>query len=214
MSNSQVTIIDYGVGNIYSVTNAFEACGAQVTLTDDPEIILNSERVVLPGVGAFQDGMKGLQDRGLVEPIVNYANSNRPFIGICLGMQMLMDTSEEFGLHQGLGIIKGRVVAIPGTDLNKQRHKIPHIGWNELQRLSTSWDRTILEAIAIESSAYFVHSYTVIPDNLENRLADSYYNGRQISAVIKSGSVYGCQFHPEKSGEIGLRILSNFLKLE
>ena len=126
-----VTVIDYGVGNLLSVSRALEHCGAQVDLADNPAQIARAHRLVLPGVGAFKDGMDGLRERALVEPIRQYASGGRPLLGICLGMQLLLDVSEEFGAHEGLGLIPGRVAAIPATTADGVPHKIPHIGWNE-----------------------------------------------------------------------------------
>lgn len=214
MANPEVTVIDYGMGNIYSVTRALEACGANVKLTDSPEDIESADWLVLPGVGAFKDGMEEIGSRGLIEPILKYARTGRPLLGICLGMQMLMDRSEEFGDHEGLGLIPGNVAAIPNTGADGQAHKIPHIGWNELKKPgSDSWNGSILDGIAEESTAYFVHSFTCMPLNDSHRLADSYYNGRKISAAVRYGNIYGCQFHPEKSARTWLKIISNFLSL-
>lgn len=210
-----VTIIDYGMGNILSVSRAFETCGAEVLLSNLSEDILSAQYLVLPGVGAFKDGMKELHDRGLIEPIKTKASQGVPFLGICLGMQMMFETSEEFGTHEGLGIVPGKVVAIPQTSATGSPHKIPHIGWNQLTLPSprTSWEESILQNIASGASVYFVHSFTAVPTADSHRLADARYNGRLISACIRSGLLYGCQFHPEKSGPIGLNIIKNFLSL-
>lgn len=212
---SKVTVIDYGIGNLLSVCRAFEFCGAEVLLTDSPLGIEKADRVVLPGVGAFADGMYGLKKRGLVKAIQKYSQTGRPFLGICLGMQLMMDVSEEFGVHEGLGIIPGKVTAIPDTGVNNERHKIPHIGWNSLLLPPSrdDWMGTILENVNVGEYAYFVHSYSVITPNHEQRLADCLYNGRQITAAIQSGTIYGCQFHPEKSGEVGLSIIKRFFEL-
>jgi len=210
----KVTIIDYGVGNIFSVCRAFEHCGAEVHLTDSITDINTADRLVLPGVGAFVDGMEGLRSRNLIEPIKEFAAARRPFLGICLGMQMLLDSSEEFGQQEGLGLIPGKVVAIPPTGLDGKLHKIPHIGWNELLvSEDAKWDSTIFENIRPGSSVYFVHSFAVVPQLQVNRLADCNYNGRVICAAVRSGSVFGCQFHPEKSGVVGLEIITSFLNL-
>ena len=211
----RVTVIDYGIGNLLSVSRALERCGAEVLLTSDPLLITRADRLVLPGVGAFADGMAGLRERGLIDPIREYARSGRPLLGICLGMQMMLDTSEEFGSHEGLGLIPGKVSAIPVTGVDGRPHKIPHIGWNELMPPSpaTNWKGTILEDIPTNAAAYFVHSYAAVPAHPEHRLADCHYDGQVISAVIRSGSTYGCQFHPEKSGETGLRILRRFISI-
>lgn len=210
-----VTVIDYGMGNILSVSRAFEACGAQVLISDSPEKIFNAEYLVLPGVGAFRDGMKELQTRCLIEPIQMKVTQGIPFLGICLGMQLMFETSEEFGTHEGLGLVPGKVVAIPSTAADGSPHKIPHIGWNRLKPShGSTWENTILQNIEPGSSVYFVHSFTAMPTHESNRLADSDYNGRLISACIQSGQLYGCQFHPEKSGKVGLHIIKNFLLLK
>jgi len=212
---SNVVIIDYGMGNLLSVCRAFEHLGAKVVLTDSGKTVENADRVVLPGVGAFADGMKGLRDRGLVDSIKKYALNNRPFLGICLGMQMMFEISEEFGNHKGLCLIKGRVVAILKTGAEGRPHKIPHIGWNSLliPYIRKSWNDTIFADVAPEESVYFVHSFVVVPKNEENNLAYCEYNGIKLCAAIKSGNMYGCQFHPEKSGDVGLRIIKKFLTL-
>lgn len=211
----KITLVDYGIGNILSVQRAFEYCGAQVMTTDDPQGLKNADFLVLPGVGAFADGMKGLSERGLVEAILEFVSKERPFLGICLGMQMMLGESEEFGLHQGLELISGSVIRIPDLDVHGLRQKIPHIGWNslELPEEKENWNGTILEGIGTGETVYFVHSYTAVPINSTHRLADAYYNGQLISAAVQSGYIYGCQFHPEKSGATGLKIINSFINL-
>jgi len=207
-----VTIIDYGMGNILSVQRGLEYCGATVTVTSDPDVILNSSRVVLPGVGAFVNGMTELCSAGLDGVIREVAEKGIPLLGICLGMQMLLDESEEFGNTKGLGLIPGKVVSIPLTDQNGELQKIPHIGWNDLV-LSESyqnWNDTLLSELTTNSATYFVHSYMAIPEKIEHRIADCYYGGLRIPAVIGKNNIFGCQFHPEKSGEIGLQVLKRF----
>ena len=212
----KLTVVDYGIGNTLSVCRAFQRFDADVCLSRDRSVIATSDRLVLPGVGAFQGGMNRLRELGLDTSILQFAQSQRPFLGICLGMQMMLDSSEEFGNHQGLGLIPGKVVAIPsaGSD-SKQSYKIPHIGWNELivGREQSSWNNTILSTLPRRPYAYFVHSFTAIPDFPQHRLADTEYHGVRISAAIMSGNLYGCQFHPEKSSDVGLRIISEFLKI-
>lgn len=205
-----VTIIDYGVGNLLSVQRGFEHCGAHVTVTSDPEVILRSERLVLPGVGAFRDAMMELEQRGLPSVIRAYAASGKPFLGICLGMQMLLDESEEFGVTKGLGLIPGKVVPVPSKTVSGEPQKIPHIGWNALYPASDSWAGTFLDGIQPASSVYFVHSFMAQPKEAHHRLANCLYGGHEVPAVIGSGNVVGCQFHPEKSGEVGLGILRAF----
>lgn len=212
MNRTQVTVIDYGIGNLYSVSRALERCGAEVTLSADPAHIENAPRLVLPGVGAFADGMRGLHERGLVEPIQRYARTGKPLLGICLGMQMLASGSAEFGDHEGLGLIPGRVLPVPDMNTGGQPQKIPHIGWNGLLApAGTDWSGTLLGGTPEGTAVYLVHSFAVVPDDQAHRLADCLYGGHRISAAIRSGRIVGCQFHPEKSGEAGLAILARFL---
>ena len=212
----EVRVVDYGVGNLFSVCRALECCGFEPVLVETSRAILTAERLVLPGVGAFRDGMRELQARGLVQPIRDYCKSGRPLLGICLGMQMLLEHSEEFGVHEGLGVIRGRVVGIPNCARDGRPHKIPHIGWSALQPARDSgkgWEGTILKDIRPGESTYFVHSFNAMPDCEEHCLAYSCYGGLRITAAIHSGGIYGCQFHPEKSGPTGLRILKSFAEL-
>jgi imidazole glycerol-phosphate synthase subunit HisH len=209
-----VVIIDYGSGNIFSVTRAFEHCGAQVTLSADPRVIDAAERVVLPGVGAFADGMRGLHERGLAESVRRVAADGRPLLGICLGMQMLATRSEEFGDHAGLDIIPGRVIAIPSRTSAGDALRIPNIGWADLTPPpGRDWRGTLFEPFHAGISAYLVHSYHLVPDSEAHRLADCVYGGHRIAASVQAGSTIGCQFHPEKSGEAGLQLLAGFLRL-
>lgn len=210
-----VTVVDYGVGNLFSVSRAFERIGATVELVDSVFKIKNATHLVLPGVGAFADGMAGLHARNLIEPIRRYAESGRPFLGICLGMQMMLEMSEEFGRHEGLGLILGDVRAIPVLGENGQPRKVPHVGWASLTPAESgiAWAGTILASIHSGDSAYFVHSYMANPADIQHRLADTDYDGCRISAAIRHGYLYGCQFHPEKSGPVGLRMLDQFAAL-
>lgn len=210
---TDVAVVDYGVGNLLSVSRALAHCGANVTVTSDPASILTASRVVLPGVGAFADGMAALQANGLDAVVRQVANQGTPLLGICLGMQLLFSESEEFGATVGLGVIPGRVVQIPTQTLAGGLQKIPHIGWNELVLPDPHkpWQGGLLAAIAPGEAVYFVHSFMAVPTSLPHRLADCAYGGVAISAAVQHGNVVGCQFHPEKSGDVGLRILSNFL---
>jgi glutamine amidotransferase len=210
-----VTVVDYGMGNLLSVTRAFEHCGARPVLSERPEEVAKADYLVLPGVGAFADGMAGLRQRGLVEAVREQAATGRPLLAICLGMQMLLAESTEFGRHEGLNLIAGVVDEIPRTAADGTPHKVPHIGWAALERPAGVpadwWAGTLLEGIDPGTAAYFVHSFTAIPDASEARLADAFYNGRRVSAVVRRGNVFGTQFHPEKSGPAGLRMISRFL---
>lgn len=209
----EVTVIDYGVGNLLSVSRALEHCGARVTITSDAAAILTSARVVLPGVGAFADGMAALQAQGLDTVVRQVAATGTPLLGICLGMQMLFDESEEFGATAGLGLIPGRVVHIPAPTTTGEPHKIPHIGWNELvlPARRDAWQSGLFADIEPGEAVYFVHSFMAEPASPELRLADCHYGGIPISAAVKRDNVMGCQFHPEKSGEVGLKILRRFI---
>lgn len=211
LNMKQVSIIDYGIGNILSVKRAFEKEGSKVEFVSTEKEIMQAERIVLPGVGAFRDGMEELKKRNLVEVIQKYCAQNRPFLGICLGMQMMLEESEEFGVSQGLGIIPGKVVRIEDTEVTGSYQKVPHVGWNELCYLRST-DNTILQSVPEKTRMYFVHSYKAMPQE-EFRLADTYYGGRRISAVIQRGNCFGTQFHPEKSGKLGLIIIKNFIEM-
>ena len=212
MSVPEVTVIDYGVGNLLSVQRGLEHCGAKVILTADPEKILAAKRVVLPGVGAFAKAMQALESLGLVAVIRELAQRKTPLLGICLGMQLLLEESDEFGVTGGLGLIPGRVIAVPNLTLSGESQKIPHIGWSALQpsNVAVGWQHTLLEDNHPGEAAYFVHSFMVVPTNSIHRIADCLYGSHKIAATICQDNITGCQFHPEKSGEAGLKILRRF----
>ena len=210
---SNVTVIDYGASNLLNVVRALEHCGAQVEVADKPEVIARAAKLVFPGVGAFGGCMQALHARNLASAITDYIASDRPFLGICVGMQVMFEVGEEFGEHKGLGVIKGRVARIPAEGADGTQHKIPHIGWSELQP-ARSWAGTILEPLDNSKSAtYFVHSYRGLPSDSNDCLATVDYDGLSICAAVKRGNAYGCQFHPEKSQKNGFRLLKNFLAL-
>lgn len=210
----KITVLDYGLSNLLSVQRAFEHLGAQVTVTSDPAQVLAAEALVLPGVGAFRDGMAGLNKLGLAAPLRQKAAAGTPVLGICLGMQMLFDESEEFGLHKGLGLIPGRVVKIPDTDTEGAPLRVPQVGWNSLlpQNGAADFSGTLLADVQPEQEVYFVHGYEAKPALAEDFVAGTLYGGRTICAAARHGSVFGCQFHPEKSGRVGLSILSRFMQ--
>ncbi len=205
-----VTVIDYGVGNLFSVQRGLEKCGANVIITSNHETILAATHVVLPGVGAFRNAMQDLNRLGLADVIRKVAANGKPLLGICLGMQLLLDESEEFGLTEGLGLVKGRVVPVPTRAVGGEAQKVPHIGWSGLQPAQKPWNETILRTVTPGEAVYFVHSFMAEPLDPAHRIADCLYGGHRIAATIGSGNVVGCQFHPEKSGEVGLRILHAF----
>ncbi len=207
-----VSIINYGIGNILSIQRALEEVGAGVKIVSTPEEVINSDRLILPGVGAFRKGMDELKCYGLIESILDFCKENRPFLGICLGMQMMLDESEEFGKTSGLGIIHGRVIRIDNTTVQGEYQKVPHVGWNEIHYVNNQ-EHTIMREIPENSTVYFTHSYTAFPEDERNRLADSFYGGRRLAAIIRKGNLYGTQFHPEKSGINGLKIVKAFVEL-
>ena len=211
-----VLVIDYGIGNLLNVVRALQHCGAEVTVVDNAtQVVDMPDRLVLPGVGAFTDGMQELKARGFDDLVKSFALTERPFLGICVGAQMLFDVGEEFGDYPGLGLIPGRVVPVPRIDASGKPHRIPHIGWSALEKPATrsSWTGTLLNRIDALEPMYFVHSFAPAPANEEHRLADTCYNGVRICAAVARGSIYGCQFHPERSAQHGLNILSAFLAL-
>ncbi len=206
----KVAIVDYGINNLLSVSKALEYCGASVEIVKDGRGILHADCLVLPGVGAFGAAMRELKSRGLIEPINAYAASGRPFLGICLGMQLMLTETEEFGPHQGLNIIPGKVIRIDQDGSFLSLRKVPHIGWNQLK--VKSCDRSMAKASVGSKAFYFVHSYHVLPEDPKNILATCDHEGLEIVAMIKKENLLGCQFHPEKSSDAGLSILSSFIK--
>lgn len=212
MTNT-VSIVDYGVGNLLSVARAVAAAGGQSRLVRTAEDVVAAERLLLPGVGAFGHCMDVLAARSLVEPILAFAATGRPFLGICVGMQVMMDLGTEFGNHHGLGLIPGEVEAIPAIGADGSGHKIPHIGWAGLipPIEAPDWQGTLLRGIDPGTPFYFVHSFAAAPSQPAHRLAEVDYNGRKIAAVIGRDNIAGCQFHPEKSGAAGLAVLANFI---
>jgi imidazole glycerol-phosphate synthase subunit HisH len=197
-----IAIIDYDMGNLRSVSKAFEAVGHQAVVTRDPRVIENASRVVLPGVGAFGDCMRNLERYELVEPIRSTIQSGKPFLGICLGLQLLFTESEEFGLHTGLGIISGKVrkFAIDPT------LKVPHMGWNQVH---FERECPLFDGITDGCDWYFVHSYFVEPADRSITAATTTYGIPFVSSIWRE-NVVGCQFHPEKSQSVGLRLIKNF----
>ena len=198
-----IAIIDYGVGNLFSLSSSLRMIGADAVITGDPKVIKSCERLILPGVGAFGDAMEKLKADGLDRLIKEEAQGGKPLLGICLGMQLLFEKSYEFGEHEGLGLIKGSVVPLEGRIAKEL--KIPHIGWNSLKLYGNC---PIFKNIRDGDFVYFVHSY--FAEGCGDSLAATTEYGAEICAAASNGNVYGCQFHPEKSGETGLAILRAF----
>lgn len=201
-----VAIIDYGVGNLFSLQCSLNKIGVEAVVTKDPQQIMSADRIILPGVGAFGDAAKKLKESGLVELITSQAQSGKPFLGICLGMQLLFEKGYEYGEHDGLGFLKGNVVSLEGKIDSSLR--IPHMGWNALDFKKES---PLFKYINDGDYVYFVHSYYAT-DCEESVLATSDY-GIPVTATVGKGNIFGCQFHPEKSGDIGLKILKAFCEI-
>ena len=198
-----IAIIDYGVGNLFSLCSSFRKIGAEITVTADPEIIEKADKLILPGVGAFANAAAKLRSSGLDAVVKAQAAKGKPIMGICLGMQMLFERSFEYGEHEGLGLLKGSVIPMEG--LLPPELKIPHIGWNALH---FSRDSRLFRYIKEGDCVYFVHSYFA-SDCDDSVIATTEYS-RELTAAVEQGNVCGCQFHPEKSGEVGLNILRAF----
>lgn len=206
-----IAIIDYGMGNLRSVQKGFEKVGSDACVTADPRVVLEAERVVLPGVGAFADCMRNLEQAGFVEPILKVIAQGRPFLGICLGLQLLFSESEEFGNHKGLGVVPGRVLRFPeGMRTSGEKLKVPHMGWNQI-----NFRRRAPAFADIDEGAnvYFVHSYYVQPDD-EGVIATTTSYGVDFCSAIWKDNIIATQFHPEKSQDTGLRILKNFAEMK
>ncbi len=197
-----IALIDYGIGNLRSVEKALARAGADVVLTSDPVVILRADKVVLPGVGAFGDGMAGLETRRLLEPVREIIQRGTPFLGICLGMQLLFESSDELGTHEGLGVMAGKVTRFPEHGL-----KVPHTGWNQLDFSTTN---PLTAGLNPGDYAYFNHSYLCDAADPGQVIAWTEY-GLSFPVIVGRGRLYGVQFHPEKSQQVGIRILRNFV---
>ena len=203
-----VAIVDYGVGNLFSLRSSLEAIGAEVLVTSDAAVLAQADQVILPGVGAFEDAARKLRESGLVDVIRDLAARGKPLMGICLGMQMLFDRSFEYGEHEGLGLVPGQVVDLHG-ELEDKTLKVPHMGWNSLQIVPND---PIFKYFEDGEYVYYVHSFYA-KDCLPSTLGTSQYGNVAVTGVVRNGNVYGTQFHPEKSGDAGLRLLKAFAEL-
>ena len=201
-----IAIINYGVGNLFSLVCSFKNIGVETVVTDDPEVIRAADKLILPGVGAFGDARRKLAETGMDKLIMEEVQKGKPIMGICLGMQLLFEKGNEYGIHEGLGLLSGEVVPMEGE--LPAGYKIPHIGWNGLLFKK---DNPLFRYIKDGDYVYFVHSYFV--KNCEDSLLATTEYGRELTAAVAKGNIYGCQFHPEKSGRAGLDILRGFAEL-
>ena len=202
-----IAIVDYGVGNLFSLISSFKRIGADIVVTADPNVIEAADGIILPGVGAFEDAARKLRDTGLDKVVKAEAQKGKKLMGICLGMQMLFEKSFEYGCHEGLGLLKGNI--IPMKDTIPNTLKIPHIGWNALHFTRKS---DLFKYINQNDCVYFVHSYYAT-DCDDSVVATAEY-GKELTAAVQKGNIMGCQFHPEKSGQVGLNILRAFCEME
>ncbi len=200
-----IAIIDYGAGNLYSVKNALDFLGAESVITGDKDVILSADKVILPGVGAFGDAMKKLDKTGLTDVVRQVRESKKPLLGICLGLHLMFEESEESPGVKGIGLFSGKVKKIPEKGL-----KIPHIGWNNIETKDSSW---LFSGLSNEPYVYFVHSYYAVPEDESIISAYTEY-GERLSIAIEKDNVAAVQFHPEKSSDIGMKILKNFILKE
>jgi glutamine amidotransferase len=208
--SKKVSIIDYGMSNLLSICRAFEHIGAQVNVIEHADDVLQSDYLVLPGVGAFPDGMKELEKRSLIEPIKEFAKNGKPLLGVCLGMQMLLGKSYEHTETMGLNMIEGEVLALPK---DMKGFKVPNINWHSAESNEQNhWERSVFRDTKNGTCFYFVHSYYAKPDNEEHILATTRFGDLKFTSAVKKDNVTGTQFHPEKSGEEGLKLLVNFIE--
>lgn len=212
----RITLVDYGMANMLNVARAFQHCGADISIATKPSEMADAESLVVPGVGAFADSIREVQARGFDDAIRNFVGTGRPLFGICVGMQLLFDASEEFGEHAGLGILPGHVRAIPRTTTDGAAdQRVPHIGWNVLRApAGRHWRDTLLAPFeGQEPAVYFVHSFSAQPAWESDRLADFDYGGHRLCAAVQRDNVMATQFHPERSGETGLDLIRHFISM-
>lgn len=215
MAKAKIVIVDYGVGNLFNIERAFAALDAKTAISNDPREILQADKLLLPGVGAFAAGLDRLRKDGLIPILEEFRETGRPLLGICLGMQLLMSESQENGRHQGLNFIPGQVVKFSSPLASGTRYKIPQTSWNSLEsptgQRPGEWTGTILQGLPEHAYMYFVHSYCVHAADPSNSLAVTSYGRDRFDSVVNKDNVMGCQFHPERSGAHGLRLLRNFI---
>ena len=211
----KVAIIDYQMGNLFSVKQACLHVGLEPVVTTEEKILLEADAAILPGVGAFGEAMSHLRQLDFIDSIKEFVKTGKPFMGICLGMQLLFSKTEEFGIHEGIGIIPGKVVRFLNLEKGRRKKKVPHVGWNQINFSShiKSWERTPLEAVAVGEYMYFVHSFYTIPDDTNVTVTQTNYENEQYCSAILHQNVFATQFHPEKSGEEGLKIYKKWASM-
>lgn len=211
-NHTSCVVVDYGIGNVFSVMQALRQIGAEPVLTGNPDIIRKADRVILPGVGAFKNGIQGLAGNGLIEAVQEFAASGKPLLGICLGMQMLGTKSLEFGEYSGMDLIPGKTEKIPSLKANGTNRIIPFVGWRSIDiNRGPKTNPSILDKVGQKGAIYLVHSYHFIVDNPDNLLASYKYDGTVITAAVRKDNITGVQFHPEKSAGTGLNIMKEFI---
>lgn len=205
--SSEIVIIDYGIGNIKSIRSALNFLNVNFSISNNENVILSAKGIIFPGVGAYKSGMDNLRKLNLDVILKKYAKTNKPILGICLGMQLLFESSKEFGFSEGLGLIKGNVLKL------NNKKKLPHITWGKIEKKNNIYEQSILDGIENNADFYFVHSFVCYPKNINEMIASKSYYDQEFCAVIKKGNIYGTQFHPEKSGPSGLKFLKNFINI-
>jgi imidazole glycerol-phosphate synthase subunit HisH len=208
----RVAVVDYGLGNIFSITQAMERTGLRPQLCATPDDLMECDAVVLPGVGAMPNAMRNLDEAGLATGLREMVAAGRPILGICLGMQLLFETGTEHHPHRGLGLIAGRVERLPAMTSKRERLLVPHIGWSAVEP-ARSWKGSLLASLSPGFHQYFVHSYVCVPEEEDHTLAVSRYGGHTFCSAVANGNVVGCQFHPERSGPAGLAVWREFRHL-
>ena len=208
----KVAIVDFGLGNLYSVQHACKYVNLDAKITSSKEDVMNADAVILPGVGAYGDAMNSLNHLDLVSVLQDFSKSGKPFLGVCLGMQLLMSESHEFGRYEGLNIIKGSVLPFGDPHAGERKLKVPQIGWNKIRASENTikWDNTILNGLSQDEYMYFVHSFVVVPEDTRVTLSMTQYGDISFCSSLQVGNIFACQFHPERSGKKGLQIYQNF----
>lgn len=207
----KVAIVDYGLGNLFSINQACEHVGLEPIITSSQKVIAGADALILPGVGAFGDAMKSLTDNKLVLSVLDFVKTGKPFMGICLGMQLLFTESDEFGSHKGLNLIEGKIVRFPEKDQDGHIIRVPQIQWNQIYKHDEKvWDASLLKGIPEGTYMHFVHSYYAIPENKNTILSFSEYEGTRYASAVVKENITGIQYHPEKSAEQGINIYRNW----